>query len=174
MKVKFTFQVLTIGLVQRKCAQFQHPFGGRAAWLRLHTHPLSRMSGHSLTMLPVGSGWSIQTSFAYDSSRIDWGGTVIAAPFGSAKLNSRIACLSFWWWCFQWTSSVFGLGNRIGNTSWRKNQLLQYELKVLAHHGLTLDFGGITKITPTFTEHILTNLTQAKIPGTDGSGFHSS
>jgi len=65
----------------------------------------------------------------------------------------------------------FGYGNTIGNTSLGvKANYIQYRAENFGtHNALSLDFGGITKITEQISiGAYITNLTQSKLIGTDG------
>jgi len=174
MKVSFYFHALTIGLVQAVNAQSSSTLvGGRAAGLGYTSSAIEDEWSLFNNVAGLAQVDQFSTSFAYE---------VRPALIGANRMAAAISAPSkigtFGVGIFRFGDEVYsehqvsvGLGNQIGNTSLgAKLNYSQYNVESFGTTtAMSIDFGGITKITPQLSiGAYITNLTQAKLIGNDG------
>jgi hypothetical protein len=147
--------------------------GGRAAGLAYTTATLEDEWQLFNNIGGLGKIKQQSVNFAYEARPALTGANRLAASFlTSTKLGSLgIGVFKFGDDVYNEHLVSLGYGNQIGNTSLgAKVNYIQYRAENFGTHtAFSLDFGGITQITPQITiGAYIINITQSKLPGTDG------
>lgn len=173
MNVKIYFQVLALAITPWAAGQSSFTLmGARAAGLGYTSAVLDDEWALFNNVAGIAGVGQASTAFAFEVRPALTGANRTAA---SIVVPAKIATVGVGLFRFGdevYSQQVlsFGVGNKIGNSSLGvKTNYIQYQAEGFGTTtALTVDFGGITRITPQFSVGAyITNLTQSKLMSSD-------